>query len=71
MNIEDEEHKITFTFKNAEEHKRFVQVLKQTRDSICGRSILLCNACPLARIHTKSGSDLCDVIDKMFIYLSI
>ena len=71
MNIEDEELKITFTFKNAEEHKRFVQVLKQTRDSICGRSILLCNACPLARIHTKSGSDLCDVIDKMFIYLSI
>ena len=71
MNIEDEEHKIVFTFKNAEEHKRFVQVLKQTRESICGRSILLCNACPLARIHTKSGSDLCDVIDKMFIYLSI
>ena len=31
MNIEDEEYKITFTFKNAEEHKRFVQVLKQTR----------------------------------------
>ena len=71
MNIEDEEHKIVFTFKNAEEHKRFVQVLKQTRDSICGRSILLCNACPLAKIHTKSGSDLYDVIDKMFIYLSI
>ena len=71
MNIEDEEHKIVFTFKNAEEHKRFVQVLKQTRESICGRSILLCNACPLARIHTKSGSDLCDVIDKMFIYLCI
>lgn len=41
MNIEDEEHKITFTFKSAEEHKRFVEVLKQTRDSICGRSILL------------------------------
>ena len=71
MNIEDEEHKITFTFKNAEEHKRFVQVLKQTRDSIFGRSILLCNACPLARIHTKSDLDLCDVIDKMFIYFSI
>ena len=71
MNIEDEEYKIVFTFKNAEEHKRFVQVLKQTRDSICGRSILLCNACPLAKIHTKSGSDLCEVIDKMFIYLSI
>ena len=71
MNIEDEEHKIVFTFKNAEEHKRFVQVLKRTRDSICGRSILLCNACPLAKIHTKSGSDLCDAIDKMFIYLSI
>ena len=71
MNIEDEEHKIVFTFKNAEEHKRFVQVLKQTRDSICGRSILLCNACPLAKIHTKDGSDLCEVIDKMFIYLSI
>lgn len=70
MNIEDEEHKIVFTFKNAEEHKRFVQVLKQTRDSICG-SILLCNACPLAKIHTKSGSDLCEVIDKMFIYLDI
>ena len=29
MNIEDEEHKIVFTFKNAEEHKRFIQVLKQ------------------------------------------
>ena len=71
MNIEDEEHKIVFTFINAEEHKRFVQVLKQTRDSICGRSILLCNACPLAKIHTKSGSDLCEVIDKMFICLSI
>ena len=71
MNIEDEEHKIVFTFKNAEEHKRFVQVLKQTRDSICGRSILLCNACPLAKIHTKSGLDLCDAIDKMFRYLSI
>lgn len=71
MNIEDEEHKIVFTFKNAEEHKRFVQVLKQTRDSICGRSILLCNACPLAKIHTKSGLDFCDAIDKMFIYLSI
>ena len=71
MNIEDEEHKITFTFKNAEEHKHFVQVLKQTRDSSCGRSILLCNACPLAKIHTKSGLDLCDAIDKMFIYLSL
>ena len=71
MNIEDEEHKIVFTFKNAEEHKRFVQVLKQTRDSICGISTLPCNACPLAKIHTKSGSDLCDAIDKMFIYLSI
>ena len=71
MNIEDEEHKIVFKFKNAEEHKRFVQVLKQTRDSICGRSILLCNACPLAKIYTNSGSDLCDAIDKMFIYLSI
>ena len=71
MNIEDEEQKITFTFKNAEEHKRFVEVLKQTRDSICGRSILLCNACPLARIYTKPGSDLCDAIDKMFICLSI
>ena len=71
MNIEDEEHKIVFTFKNAEEHKRFVQVLKQTRDSICGRSILLCNACPLAKIHSKSGSDLCEVIDKMYIYLAI
>ena len=71
MNIYDEEHKITFTFKNAEEHKRFVEVLKQTRDSICGRSIMPCNACPLAKIHTKSGSDLCQVIDKMFIYLSI
>ena len=71
MNIEIEENKIVFTFKNAEEHKRFVQVLKQTRDSICGRSILLCNACPLAKIHTKSGSDLCEAIDKMFIYLSI
>ena len=53
MNIEDEAHKIVFTFKNAEEHKRFVQVLKQTRDSICGRSILLCNACPLAKIQQK------------------
>lgn len=71
MNIEDEAHKIVFTFKNAEEHKRFVQVLKQTRDSICGRSILLCNACPLAKIHTKAGLDLCDAIDKMFICLSI
>ena len=71
MNIEDEEHKIVFTFKNAEEHKRFVQVLKQTRDSICGRSILLCNACPLAKIHTKSGSDMCDAIDKLSIYLDI
>ena len=71
MNIEDEEHKIVFTFKNAEEHKRFVQVLKQTRDSICGRSILPCNACPLAKIHTKLGSDLCQAIDKMFIHLSI
>ena len=71
MNIEDEEHKITITFKNAEEHKRFVQVLKQTRDSICGRSILLCNACPLAKIHTKADLDLCDAIDKMFIHLCI
>ena len=71
MNIEIEENKIVFTFKNAEEQKRFVKVLKQTRDSVCGRSILMCNACPLAEIHTKSGSDLCDVIDKMFIYLSI
>lgn len=71
MNIEDEENKITITFKNAEEHKRFVQVLKQTRDSICGRSILLCNACPLAKIHTKSDLDLCDAIDKMFIHLFI
>lgn len=71
MNIEVEEHKIEFTFKNEEEQKRFVEVLKQTRDSICGRSILLCNACPLAKIHTKSGSDLCEVIDKMFICLSI
>ena len=71
MNIEDEEHKIVFTFKNAEEHKRFVQVLKQTRDSICGRSILLCNACPLAKIHAKSGSDMCDAIDKLSIYLDI
>lgn len=71
MNIEDEKRKITFTFKNAEEHKRFVQFLKQTRDSICGRSVLFCNDCPLAKIHTKSGFDLCDAIDKMFIYLSI
>lgn len=71
MNIEDEEYKITFTFKNLEEHKRFVQVLKQTRDSFCGRSILLCSACPLAKIYTKSGSDLCEVIDKMVINLSI
>ena len=71
MNIEDEEYKITFTFKNAEEHKRFVQVLKQTRDYICGIRTLLCNACPLAKIHTKSGLDLCDAIDKMFIHLSI
>lgn len=71
MNIEVEEHKIAFTFKNAEEQKRFVQVLKQTRDSICGRSILLCNACPLAKIYTKSGSDLCESIDKMVIYLSL
>ena len=71
MNIEVEERKIEFTFKNEEEQKRFVEVLKQTRDSICGRSILLCNACPLAKIHTKSGSDLCEVIDKMFICLSI
>lgn len=71
MNIEVEEHKIAFTFKNEEEQKRFVQVLKQTRDSICGRSILLCNACPLAKIHTKSGSDLCEAIDKMSIYLDI
>lgn len=71
MNIEDEEHKIVFTFKNAEEHKRFVQALKQTRDSICGRSILLCNACPLAKIHTKSDLDLCDAIDKMFIHLDM
>lgn len=71
MNIEVEEHKIEFTFKNAEEQKRFVQVLKQTRDSICGRSILLCNACPLAKIYTKSGSDLCEAIDKMFVRLEI
>lgn len=71
MNTEVEEYKIEFTFKSAEEQKRFVQVLKQTRDSVCGRSILLCNACPLAKIHTKSGSDLCEFIDKMFIYLSI
>lgn len=71
MNIEVEEHKIEFTFKNAEEQKRFVQVLKQTRDYVCGRSILLCNACPLAKIHTKSGSDLCEVIDNMLIYLDI
>ena len=71
MNIEDGEYKIVFTFKNAEEHKRFIQALKQARDSICGRSILFCNACPLAKIHTKSGSDLCDAITKMFMYLSI
>ena len=71
MNIEVEEHKIEFTFKNAEEQKRFVQVLKQARDSVCGRSILFCNACPLAKIHTKSGSDLCEVINKMFMYLPI
>lgn len=71
MNIEVEERKIEFTFKNAEEQKRFVQVLKQTRDSVCGRSILLCNACPLAKIHTKSGSDLCEAIDKMFIYFDL
>lgn len=71
MKIEIEEHKIAFTFKNAEEQKRFAQVLKQTRDSICGRSVLLCNACPLEKIHTKSGSDLCEVIDKMSIYLDI
>ena len=70
MNADVKENKIEFTFKNAEEQKRFAQVLKQTRDSICGRSILLCNACPLAKIHTKLGSDLCEVIDKMFIYLS-
>lgn len=71
MKIEVEDYEITVTFKNAEEQKRFVQALKQTRDSVCGRSILLCNACPLAKIHTKSGSDLCEVIDKMFIYLGI
>lgn len=71
MKIEVNGYEIAFTFKNAEEQKRFVQVLKQTRDSICGRSILLCNACPLAKIHTKSGSDLCEVIDKMFIYFAI
>ena len=71
MNTEVEENKIEFTFKNAEEQKRFVQVLKQTRDAVCGRSILLCNACPLAKIHTKSGLDLCEVIDKMFIHLFI
>lgn len=71
MNIYDKERKITFTFKNAEEHNHFVQFLKQTRDSICDRSTLFCNACPLAKIHTKSGLDLCDAIDKMFIYLSI
>ena len=71
MKIEVEEHEIAFMFKNAEEQKRFVQVLKQTRDSVCDRSILLCNACPLAKIHTKSGSDLCEVIDKMFIYLGL
>ena len=71
MKIEVEDYEIAFTFKNTEEQKRFVQVLKQTRDSVCGRSILLCNACPLAKIHTKSGSDFCEVIDKMFIYLDI
>ena len=71
MNIEDEEHKIVFTFKNAEEHKRFVQVLKQTRDSICGRSTLFCNDKKKKKIHSKSGSDLCEVIDKMYIYLAI
>ena len=71
MKIEVEDYEIAFMFKNAEEQKRFVQVLKQTRDSICGRSILFCNACPLAKIHTKSGSDLCEVIAKMCIYLAI
>ena len=30
MNAEVEENKIEFTFKNAEEQKRFVQVLKQS-----------------------------------------
>lgn len=71
MKIDVEDYEIAFTFKNEEEQKRFVQVLKQTRDSICGRSILLCNACPLAKIHTKSGSDLCEVIDKLSIYFDI
>lgn len=70
MKIKDEEREIVFEFKNAEEHKRFVKILKQTRDSICGRSILLCNACPLARIYTDTDSDLCEVIDKMFINCS-
>lgn len=70
MKVKDEEREIIFEFKNAEEHKRFVKILKQTRDSICGRSILLCNACPLARIYTKDSADLCEVIDKMFVRCS-
>ena len=71
MNIEIEENKIVFTFKNAEEQKRFAKVLKQTRDSVCGRRILLCNTCPLAEIQTKSGSVLCEVIENIFMYLCI
>lgn len=66
MKANDEEREITFTFENVEEHNRFVKILRQTRDSICGRSSLFCWACPLAKIHTKDGLDLCEVIDTMF-----
>ena len=66
MKTKDEEREIAFMFENVEEHNRFVKILKQTRVSICGRSSLFCWACPLAKIHTKEGLDLCEVIDTMF-----
>lgn len=68
MKIKDEEREITFTFENVKEHKRFVNALRTTRNSICGNTEWYCWACPLAKVHTKEGLDLCDVIDKMFMH---
>lgn len=70
MKIRDEECEIAFMFESAEEHKSFVKALKGTRNSICGNTEWFCWACPLARVHTKDGLDLCSAIDEMFAQCS-
>lgn len=72
MKIKNEEREIVFEFKNAEEHNHFVKILEQTNKELYlrGRSSMCWACCSLAKIRTKDGLDLCDVIDTMIINCS-